>query len=211
MVDLTAMLLSICVPTIPGRESLLSRCLWSITEQPAHVEAVEILVVEGDGPLGDKVNAAVKQATGRWVTIVDDDDWLAGCYVSEVTDALESDPDYVGLTVVEMSSGSFSALSRTSGASKTWRGPARLPVPKGVTRTSIAETVHFGNEYASDRQWAAGVAAQVETWVDIDRGLYFYDFWRDASAFLGSGQRDVGWWPFDESNISRITVNRGAS
>lgn len=198
------MRLTICVPTIPGRESLLSRCLWSITEQP-HAD-VEILVMEGEGKLGDKVNAAVTEAAGGWFTVVDDDDWLSGCYIAEVMAATESDPDYVGLIVLEMSGGRFSATSKTSGSSKQWRGPSRLPVPKGVTRTSIARSAHFGNEYTADRTWAATVADQVHTWVDIDRCLYMYDFHSSGSVFAGAGEhRDVGWWPFEESNVRRIT------
>lgn len=197
-----------CVPTIPGRESLLSRCLFSLTEQAAgHDDRIDILVVEGTGKLGDKVNTAVMEAEGGWFTVVDDDDWLAACYLDTVLPLLYDDPDYVGLKVLELGAGQFASIAVTSGESKSWVGPIRLPVPKGVTRTSIAQRVEFGNHYTADRDWAEQVSKLVKSWRFVDRCLYIYDYWRRGSAYGGGAHRDVGQWPFDKSLIRRIRVD----
>lgn len=196
-------MLTIVVPTMPGRESLLSRCLWSITDQP---HEVDVLVVEGSAGLGDKVNAAVTEASD-YVTVVDDDDYLAASYLDCVLPELSV--DYVGFRVVEMSEGRYSGMCATSGASKQWDGPYRWPIPKGVTRTDLARQVQFGNEYTADRTWSAEIARLVESWSFIDRGLYVYDHHRSVSFYTGPGQpRDVGMWPYDESKVRRIVVDR---
>jgi hypothetical protein len=186
---------------------LLSRCLFSITEQAA--DSVEIVVVEGTGQLGDKVNAAVYAARGDYFTVVDDDDYLTGAYLAEVLPHCQAGVDYVGFVLAEMSDGRFSALCRTSGESKSWDGQFRWPIPKGVIRTEIARKVTFGNEYTADRAWSREVCRHVESWAYIDRVLYVYDFFKSTSVYIGAGiPRDVGCWPYSESQVRRIVVDR---
>lgn len=187
----------------------MSRCLFSIAEQAAAGSDVEILVVEGDGGLGDKVNAAADEARGDWITVVDDDDMLSACWLAEVLPLLADDPDYVGLRVLELADDRFAGIATTSGESRSWDGPIRLPVPKGVTRTSIVRRVPFGNHFSGDRDWASGVAALVRTWRFTSRVLYIYDYRPGGSVFSGglAAARDVGWWPFDESMVRRIRVD----
>lgn len=199
-------LLTVVVPTIPGRESLLSRCLFSLTEQAP--DSVEILVVGGTGLLGDKANAAAQVAQGSHMTVVDDDDWLAADYMTSVLPEVAADPDYVGLKVLELDKGRYSNVVATSAefGARWGRDGRRGPVPKGVTRTSIWRACPLGNEYAADRDWLAKVSGLVRSWRFVDRCLYVYDYW--PHRFGSVEQRDVGVWPFDESRICRLTVDR---
>lgn len=200
-------LLTVVVPTIPGRDSLLSRCLFSITEQAS--DSVETLVVEGTGRLGDKVNVAAQVCAGAYMTVVDDDDWLAADYMASALHELDGQVDYVGLKVLELDAGRFSIITATSAEWPRWgRDGRRGPVPKGITRTRIWRQCPLGNEYKADRLWRAEVSLRVKSWRFVDRCLYVYDAWPHASAFIGRGSRDVGLWPFDESQIRRITVDR---
>lgn len=198
--------LTVCVPTIPGRESLLSRCLFSITEQAS--DSVETLVVEGAGRLGDKVNVAAQVARGAYMTIVDDDDYLAADYMASVLPEL-GDVDYVGLKVLELDAGRFSTITATSAEWERWgRDGRRGPVPKGITRTRIWRQCPLANEYKADRLWRAEVSLRVKSWRFVDRCLYVYDGNPSSSSFIGRGSRDVGLWPFDESKVRRLTVDR---
>ena len=201
-------ILTVVVPTIPGRESLLSRCLFSLVGQAPG--SVEILVVDGDGRLGDKANHAARVCAGEYMTVVDDDDWVSADYMAAVLPELEDfQPDYVGLKVLELDAGRFSTITATSAEWPRWgRDGRRGPVPKGITRTSIWRQCPFGNEWKADRLWRAEVSARVESWRFVDRCLYVYDAWPDASAFIGQGTRDVGVWPYDESTVTRLRVDR---
>ncbi len=199
------MILTVVVPTIPGRETLLSRCLFHLLGQ-APADRVEVLVVDGRGSLGDKVNAAAARASGGWMTVVDDDDWLSGDYMAHVLPALEADPDYVGLSVLEMDNGKFAGLTATTGELGTWNrgGPRRGPVPKGVTRSSIWRACPMGNHYSADRAWMVAAKQHIKTWVDVDRPLYVYDYW--SHSFGTAGARDVGLWPFNEDRVVRFSL-----
>ena len=203
--------LTFVVPTIPTRESLLSRCLWSLQNQAPGVDT-EILVVAGDGKLGDKVNAGVAAASGAYVTVVDDDDYVRADYCAQVAGHLwDRRIDYLGFRVLELLDGRYSGETLTVGDSKSWRAP-RGPIPKGVTRTEIARQVTMGNSWKSDREWMASVAPLVETCAHVNEALYVYDNWPASSMFVGRGaQRDVGMWPFDETLVRRIAVDRFAS
>ncbi|HEY3485069.1 MAG TPA: hypothetical protein VGK49_06770, partial [Ilumatobacteraceae bacterium] len=86
---------------MPGRESLLSRCLWSIFTQGG-----KVLVVEGSARLGDKINAAARLVDTPYMTVVDDDDYIASDYLLQVLPRLGL-VEYVGFKVVEIVEGRY--------------------------------------------------------------------------------------------------------
>lgn len=193
--------LTIVVPTIPGRDSLLSRCLHSITNQ--HGDAA-VLVIEGDGLLGDKVAAAASAVSTDYMTIVDDDDLLDGGYLAAVSPHL-GDVDYVGFKFAELNAGRLENVSASSAEFERWGRRSRGPVPKGISRTSIFRAVKFGNDYKADRRWTAAARALVTRWAFVDRVLYVHDWTPSGSAFGEKREhRDVGNWPHDP--VDRMTV-----
>lgn len=192
------MILTVVVPTIPGRESLLSRCLFSLTEQAP--DTVEILVVDGPGLQGDKVNFAATAATGEWMATVDDDDYVIGTYCADILAVLADGPDFVGFRFVELEQHRFSRSTALRGDLNRWGSRQRGPAPKGVTRTSIWRQVRFGNDYFADRRWLAAVYPLIRSHRFIDRHLYVYDHNGDYGD-----SRDVGVWPFDESRVIRVS------
>jgi hypothetical protein len=194
------MSLTFIVPTVPGRESLLSRCLWSITGQTSSV-----LVVDGTGKLGDKVNAAFKAVDTEYVTVVDDDDYITADYLTHVTPELGI-ADYVGFHFIELDKGVLENVCRSVGDHEIWGRRTRGPVTKGVTRTDIARRVWFGNDYRADRQWSAQVRVRLTSWAFIPRPLYVHDWWPEQSLF-GDEQvaRNIGTWP--HGAVDRLTVD----
>jgi hypothetical protein len=185
------------VPTMPGRESLLSRCLWSITAQGGTP-----LVVDGDGGLGDKVNATAAVVDTPYMTIVDDDDYICGDYLMTLLPRLGL-VDYVGFKVIELNCGKFEGISASQGDYGYWGRRTRGPVPKGVTLTKHFQAVKFGNDYKADRRWSGAIRERVETWSFVDRALYVHDWW--PHDFGAAAQRDVGEWPHIEAE--RMTVD----
>jgi len=202
----TRPLLCVTVPTIPGRESLLSRCLWSVTEQ--WQPGVEILVVDGPGLLGDKINQAAQHTRAEYMTVVDDDDYLDGAYLSLILPALHDRPDFVGLKVLQWIDQQFYGIASTRGDRDRFEhdGSNHGPTAKGVTRTDIWRRCPYGNDYKSDRAWIPEAFAHIRTHRFVDRAIYVYDHQPAVSAFVGDGSgRDIGVWPFNPLLVERIT------
>lgn len=197
--------LTVIIPTIPGRESLLGRLLWTIQEQPASA-GTPVLVIEGSSPLGDKVNLAAALAATSHMVVVDDDDLLHGSYFELVHAALVSDPDFIGYWIAQMQDGCWLGHATTQGDIDTWGSVHRGPAPKGVTRTDLVRQVKMRNHWTADRDWMRAIAPLIRSSVFIDRHLYLYDYWPSISAYHGAGSRDVGEWPHDESRVTRITL-----
>lgn len=201
-------LLCIVVPTIPGRESLLSRCLWSITEQ--WQPGVQVLCIDGSGHFGDKINLAAHTTSAKYMVVVDDDDYLDGAYLASVLPALQADPDFVGYRILVWLEHKFSSIAATRGDRDRFDhdGSQHGPSQKGVTRTSIWRQVPFGNRYTSDRAWMSEVSPLIQSHAFVDRVLYVYDCQPSFSAFVGSERsRDIGVWPYDPSRVEWLTSN----
>lgn len=181
------------MPTVPDRERLLSRLLHGLSEQ--WCDGLEVIVLPGEGGMGDKVNRGFQAASGEWVAVIDDDDELAADFADCVLEACEFDPDMVGYRIASMRNGALMGMieHRVDG-DRTWSTGRRGPCPKMPVRTSIARCFEFGNEYTADRVWSAAVAGVLESGVFVDRTLYRHDYWT-----AGVVRPDVGVWPFDQS------------
>lgn len=193
-------LLTICIPTIPGRESVLSRLLWTL--QPQVWDEIEVLVSPGRRPMGDKLNEMFAEARGRHVVAIDDDDFVASDYVDHL--ANWGDVDFIGHNILWLENGKYAGtVKHRLGGDATWATLDRSVSPKCPVRAEIARRVRFGNEYHADRAWSAEVAEQCESGHYIAAPLYIYDHWSDHMVGTspddpryGRPQRDVGMWPF---------------
>jgi hypothetical protein len=198
-------LLTVVVPTIPGRESVLSRCLWSIqTQAPG---SVEVLVVPGSGQLGDKATMAAHLAEGRHMVLVDDDDYLAADYMAHVLPALEGDPDFVGYRILQIVNGRYHGSATTRGDLAQFGRVEHGPTPKGATRTAIWRELGMKNHYTADRMWHDAATRLVRSSVFIDRNLYVYDHHERSSVFIGDGSPlEVGTWPYDPALVRWVPL-----
>lgn len=202
-------MLTICIPTIPARRSLLSRLLWTIQQQDGD-GAFEVLVADGDWPLGDKVNTMFAAATGSHVVVVDDDDNVSDDYVYRIMMQLHWHPevDMVGYHLRWTEQGRYMASPLHHGDGHPDHGVEdRGASVKTPTRVEIARAHPMGNDYYADNRWAHEVHPEIATHVTIRRHLYLYDHWNDRmvgtdlngeqSSWFKRPQRDVGQWPYD--------------
>lgn len=204
------MKLSVLVPTVSPRESLLSRLLWSITWQTGDYE----VVIHGgdDIPMGDKLNRMFTAASGEYVVCVDDDDMLADSYMDTVLPRLE-DIDFLGYRIVVLHDGAYWMEVAHRGDVEGWDGTLRGVGPKCPIRRDLALQVPFGNAYRDDVEWSLQVGRLVQASGYIDRPLYLYDWWEyrmlgtapDHHADRWGSQRDVGIWPFRPANLTWLT------
>jgi glycosyltransferase involved in cell wall biosynthesis len=87
---------TLIIPTIPQRSSLLARSIASVGRQTLPPDAVIVPVdFEGVGA-GPTRNRAVAMATTEWVAFLDDDDELAYSHIEDLMDAAaDNDADMV--------------------------------------------------------------------------------------------------------------------
>lgn len=191
--------LTICIPTVPGRESLLSRALHSIPRD------VEVLIADGRRPMGDKLNEMFAVAQGEFVMSLDDDDYLDGNFWQVARELVDPVVDFYGYDILWLEDGKYAGtVKHRLGGDTTWATLDRSVSPKCPVRTEIARRVRFGNEYSADRTWSEAVAEQCDGGYYLPLPLYVYDHWNDHMVGtspddprFGRSQRDVGMWPYD--------------
>jgi len=199
---------SVCIPTVPARESLLTRAVWSAQR----FAGVEVLVAPGDRPMGDKLNEMFARASGRMVVALDDDDMLIGDWRTAIQLAGEYAPDFIGWRVLWTEDGRYAgSVAHRHGGDQSWSGYERGVSPKCAVATEIARSVPFWNDYTADRPWSATVQEQVGSAAFVDDHLYHYDHWNahmvgtsPDDARYTSVQRYVGMWPMDEERITWV-------
>lgn len=82
---------TVCIPTIGGRDALLQRALTSVIEQTEPARNVKIAVERdhvGQGAAATR-NAAWRRATTTWVAFLDDDDELLPHHLEHLLDVAE--------------------------------------------------------------------------------------------------------------------------
>lgn len=155
--------LSICICTLPARRAQLDRLgdeiYWQMLSWPREVE---VLIDQREGvTIGEKRQALLERARGRFVAFVDDDDWVAHDYVHRVVSAIEAHPDADCTSLVGVMTTAGAAPERFEHSLKheEWRtedgvhlrGPNHLNAVRrdlalqvGFAPVSYAEDVDFG-------------------------------------------------------------------
>lgn len=181
------MTLSILTATLPDRAQYLKRLSSLITPQ-VEGKPVEWLIDPRprNVPTGTKRNDLIRQSSGAWVCFVDDDDNISPTYVSDILQALQSNPDVVtfegtytenGRNKVEwvIKLGEKYEARHEKGKYMFFRYPNHL----AVIRKSIALSVKFKPIWqGEDFQWATEIKDRdlLKTAVHIPKQLYHYEF-----------------------------------
>lgn len=183
------MTLTIIVCHMRERHQLLSRCLFYLENQTC--DKADVIIMHGNKPKGDKLNLAYSRVETSHVMVVDDDDWVSPVLVESVIDHEE---DYVGYDSLQMVEGRFAEITHQEVASHIC-----------PTRTDLARSVEFGNEYLADIKWTKKVAELVDTSTYIPKVLYFYDKWNPSTGYADNGgwspPRQVGNWPHNKQSF----------
>jgi glycosyltransferase involved in cell wall biosynthesis len=189
--------LSILIPTVSVRASLLSRLLARL--EPQLNDRVEVIVHDSEGfGVGTKCNVMFHAAKGDYVISIDDDDMVPEDYVEKILAAVG--PDFIGYKLMYQRNGQdqyeiihdVAAFPR----SEYVRGVSlKCPIKR-----DIAITTHFDDGWGGDMRWCQAIEETklIKTSTFIDEILYIYDFWDTGT--LGpmptgpnrENQRDVG-------------------
>lgn len=186
---MTAIVLSVLVPTVVDREPKLSRLMRTLAPQAARSD-VELLVLPDarQMSIGDKRNRLVELASGEYVSFVDDDDAVATDYVPVILESLRDRPDVA----------CFSVLVRGHGRDKICRyHPSfthadlpteyrRKPNHLMVWRRELARRVPFPSlRFGEDTAWAEKMALLAKRVAIIERSLYTYQYDPRDNATMG--------------------------
>jgi glycosyltransferase involved in cell wall biosynthesis len=180
------MILSILIATLPERANHLAQMRVYLGPLP---EGVEIITDDRgrNVPTGTKRNEMIKEAKGKWVVFVDDDDKVELDYVSLILEALAQNPDVVTFqgTYLDACNPTFTRIDWTiklgekyeartqDGKYQIYRWPNHL----SVMRKSIASSVKFPDIWqGEDYEWSKIIAERglLKTEVHIPKQLYHY-------------------------------------
>jgi glycosyltransferase involved in cell wall biosynthesis len=93
MAELT---LSILTPAVPSRLEQLGRLCAELTSQIGDKPVEHLTLLDNKRrSVGEKRDALLRAARGKYVAYVDDDDWIEYNYVSAILGAVGSNPDVV--------------------------------------------------------------------------------------------------------------------
>jgi len=178
------MILSILICALESRFLLLTNLLDELKTQ--QTEDVEIIVEMDRGQLttGEKRNVLLAKAKGAYICFIDDDDFVANDYLSEVLNALKLSPDAVG----------FEGYITTNGANKIrWKISKDLPYETSfqnsrpiylrynnhlspVKRELALQTGFKNLTIGEDYDYATRLRPLIKTEVYIPKELYYYHY-----------------------------------
>ena len=181
------MLLSILIPSLPERESMLDSLCVNIMNQAEGYE-VEIVVNKTDRHMttGEKRNMLLAMANGKYTWFIDDDDEILPGSIAKICEALLKDPDCIPIDGYMTSNGEnrvewemrighpYSATQR-DGKEFYLRFPNHIAVIRKEIALRIPfEHVTFGEDY----RWAKQIndLGLLKTQEIIDQHVYHYKY-----------------------------------
>jgi glycosyltransferase involved in cell wall biosynthesis len=175
-------LLSICIPTIVGREKQYNQLYSFIAEQCTNDVEIVTLKDNRELSIGKKRQSMYEMCTGQYAVQIDDDDTIPADYISTVLKLLAVNPDCVGyLERVEDRGVHLLACHSNRytdwGNNKDGYSYVRTIFYKDVIKTEIAKAVVVKDmRYGEDHDFARRLKASglLKTEVFIEKIMYFY-------------------------------------
>jgi hypothetical protein len=180
-----SLLLSILTPAVPSRLEQLGKLCEELGKQifPG-VNAEHLVLLDNKKrTVGEKRDALLRAARGKYVAFVDDDDWISEDYVSRLIGAMSGDPDVITFLQEATVNGVRGTIEFRLGNPN--EGFCQKDGDKKIRRNawhvcawkrSRAMLSHFpATNYGEDWAFAAPLCALPGlTEVHIDRVLHYY-------------------------------------
>jgi glycosyltransferase involved in cell wall biosynthesis len=175
-------ILSILTPAVPSRLSQIQALIEQVHKQNSGNVEHLVLIDNKARTVGEKRDALLVSAKGKYVAFVDDDDWISDDYVSEIVKAAQSAPDVITFLqeatiddqkgIVEFRLGNPNDPFRPNSPGVTRRNAWHVC----AWRRARAILSHFPiSNYGEDWAFAAPLCALPNLReVHIDKVLHFY-------------------------------------
>lgn len=175
------MILSICIPTILGREQAYERLESHIWQMVGDRKGVEVLMMQDNKELtiGAKRQQLLDACEGQYVVMVDDDDDIDPSFIESVLPML-GDVDCCTYRESVRINGREHTCNHSIkyadwGSKQDGYDFVRTPYYKDVIKTEIARKVGFKSvRYGEDHIQARALKPLLKTEAHIDRVMYYY-------------------------------------
>jgi glycosyltransferase involved in cell wall biosynthesis len=181
------MKLSILICTLEERKLQYDNLRSSLMSQ--YDSDVEILSCcdNREMSVGSKRNALLKQSTGEFLVYIDDDDSIHPNYISLILEALQSNPDCVGMTGIITFNGTNPRKFIHSIKVNEWYESNgvyyRYPNHLNPVKRELALQVGFPEcNFGEDKNYSDRLKPLLKTEVMIDTPIYFYNYDDKKSA-----------------------------
>lgn len=173
---------TILIATLGRRGARFSRLLGSLlpqAEAAGGAVTIQALWNNGERPVGQVRQDLLEHATARYVSFVDDDDYVPDHYVAAILPLLDG-VDYVGFKVKIVAGEKTGGVASHSLQYQGWREEPGLLYYRDIShlnpvRRAIACRAAFPPEdYGEDRAWAEQLRPHVHTECFLDDVMYFY-------------------------------------
>jgi glycosyltransferase involved in cell wall biosynthesis len=183
------MMLSILIPTLLERQHFLNEMLSNLWAQITEANAIGKVEILTDArgrqfTTGAKRNELLRQAAGKYVWFVDDDDYIFPGSIQEILNAAEKNPDVIGINGIMTTDGRnqvdweirlghpYEAV-RKNGREYYLRHPNHITPMKRAhaTKVKFPDKTTF-----EDYEWAKTLkdAGYLKTQEIIDKPIYHY-------------------------------------
>lgn len=186
----TDLRLSILIPTLSSRASILARLIKKLETQIMALgptPEVEVLIFEDNkqNSVGAKRSKLLQEAQGEFVVFVDDDDDISNDYVYQFMRAIKDNPgiDCIGMRGVITTNGQdprqvvYSVKNRDhcESGGVYYRPPSHLTP---IRRTIAARYMYADRSFGEDSDWAKRVMRDrvLHKEFFVDKVLYHYQF-----------------------------------
>jgi hypothetical protein len=147
-------------------------------------QGVPYLIDERAGvAVGEKRNDLIRQATARYVSFIDDDDWISHNYGEVISDALSNNRHELDVLLFDVVTTVDNGIPRGSHLSFELGNDdlpdcyLRLPNHLMVWRREVAALEAFpAVNKGEDAFWAGRMRPHVTRWARVHALLYFYEF-----------------------------------
>jgi len=193
--------LTVAVSAIESRRNSTLQTLLDDLFAQAKGKPVEVVAVLDNRwkTLSDKRNSAIRDAKGRFISFVDDDDRVSPDYVDSLLEAISKDRD-ADCVVFDAEVHGYAAkpkICRYGAELRTSEDADRYyrkPMPICCWRRDVAARHEFRNYPNEDMEWADRAVADVKRQVRIEKTLYFY-LYNPAETTQGRPARHEGTTP----------------
>lgn len=193
----------ILVCSVWARTGYLEPLLCHLSTQAApYGGRVEVVVDRDNGQatVGAKRTRLLEQATGRYISYVDDDDWVSDDYVARVMLALTEKPDAVGFNLSYEHHGRADKIAIHSRRHTDWSEDTlayyrTINHLNPVKRQCALWTLPFKDGFGEDMEYARRLAPYIRSEVFLDGEPVYRYRYSPATSLFASGSRYVRFDP----------------
>lgn len=160
----------ILICTIPHRDTMLRQLLAELDAQIGDGTGVQVIVARDDleHSYGDKMQHLFEAATAKYISVIDDDDWVSPRYIEAIWLALQDDVDYVGYQVDYLVDGKHHMFVDHSLRHGRWLTAFGVEGQDDLILRDISEKNPIRRTMALWGQWEGGYGAD-ERWAALVR------------------------------------------